>query len=380
MHSVLSKRFRTTLLGLGFAALAAVSALPTAQAEPARTLTAGEQRVLDQQPLVRAAEVLRARLAEAAGGYAGIVLESSDVVLWWKGASTPAVGEAVRAASAFAPVRVAPAAYTEAELDAAADRVNRWLQENPDSGAYGVKSPGDGSGLVLAAKPGVMTTFSALNEVADVPLRVLHEEPLAPVSRGDDAPPWKGGARTWNQTAGTICTAGFGVRNGAGNQFVLTAEHCGQNGHRITDGVGEFIGNVGQGHNDHDIALIPTSQASNRMYVGGGSSNTTEQVLGWTHVFVGQLLCQSGVTSAEQTGNPVCDLKVLFFWQDAEDLVEVEQQQGQPGARGGDSGGSVYLKVGGGVQAAGTVTRAAGPRMGFQDFATANADFGVRIP
>ncbi|MGA6166013.1 hypothetical protein [Amycolatopsis magusensis] len=378
MHSVLSKKL--SALTLGFAVLAAVSALPAAQAEPVRTLTAAEQRVLDQQPLVRAAEALRARLADSADGYAGIVLEASDVVLWWKGSTTPAVDEALSVARGFAPVRVASAAYSERELDAAADRVNLWLRQNPDSGAYGVKSPGDGSGLVLAAKPGVTTTMSALDSVAGVPLRVLHEEPLAPVSRGDDSPPWKGGARTWNQTASTICTAGFGVRNGAGNQFVLTAEHCGQNGHRITDGVGEFIGNVGQGHNDHDIALIPTSQASNRMYVGNGGSNTTEQVLGWTHVFVGQLLCQSGVTSAEQTGNPVCDLKVLFFWQDAEDLVEVEQQQGQPGARGGDSGGSVYLKVNGGVRAAGTVTRAAGARMGFQDFATANADFGVYIP
>ncbi|GAB2758091.1 hypothetical protein [Amycolatopsis magusensis] len=378
MHSVLSKKL--SALTLGFTVLTAVSALPAAQAEPVRTLTAAEQRVLDQQPLVRAAEALRARLADSADGYAGIVLEASDVVLWWKGATTPAVDEALSVARGFAPVRVASAAYSERELDVAADRVNLWLQQNPDSGAYGVKSTGDGSGLVLAAKPGVATTMSALDSVAGVPLRVLHEEPLAPVSRGDDSPPWKGGARTWNQTASTICTAGFGVRNGAGNQFVLTAEHCGQNGHRITDGVGEFIGNVGQGHNDHDIALIPTSQASNRMYVGNGGSNTTEQVLGWTHVFVGQLLCQSGVTSAEQTGNPVCDLKVLFFWQDAEDLVEVEQQQGQPGARGGDSGGSVYLKVNGGVQAAGTVTRAAGARMGFQDFATANADFGVYIP
>jgi hypothetical protein len=76
----------------------------------------------------------------------------------------------------------------------------------------------------------------------------------------------------------------------------------------------EFIGNSGATRDDHDIALVPTSNTTNRMYVGGGD------------------------------------------------------------------GGSVYSYTTGGVVANGTNTRAAGARLGFQDFATANADFGVYIP
>lgn len=153
-----------------------------------------------------------------------------------------------------------------------------------------------------------------------------------------------------------------------------------QVGHRIADGKGEFIGNVSAGHDDHDIGLVPTD-SENRMYIGGGDSNTGVDVVGWRHVFVGQYLCQSGVTSAEATGAPVCNLTVIFFWQDSEDLVEAEQVQGQTAARGGDSDVSVYSSNGsGGVVANGTVTRAGGNRLGFQDFATANRDFGVTIP
>jgi hypothetical protein len=104
-------------------------------------------------------------------------------------------------------------------------------------------------------------------------------------------------------------------------------------------------------------------------------------VRGWGDVYTGEILCQSGVTSARETGNPVCNIKVLFFYADREDLVEGEQLNGQPAARPGDSGGPVYgPAAGGGVIAKGTVTRTAGARIGFQDFRTANRDFGVYIP
>ncbi len=333
------------------------------------------QRMLAQRPLVAAAEVLRSEV-DGHPGFAGIVLEDHDVVLWWKDSVPTAVDRAVRRAERHAPVRVSQAAHSLEELTKAAERIEAWRQATPGAGIHGIKNPGDGSGLVLAAYPG--TAIARIS--SDVPVTVVHEEPMTPTSRKNDSPPWRGGAGTWNQTAGTICTSGFGVRNAANARFVLSAEHCGQSGHRIADRAGEFIGTVGATRDDHDISIIPTSNTTNQMYVGGGDSNTVVPVTGWGHVFVGQYLCQSGVTSAEATGGPVCDLRVIFFWQDAEDLVEAEQTQGQPAARGGDSGGSVYSAGSGGVVANGTVTRAAGARLGFQDFATANRDFGIYIP
>ncbi|ALG10830.1 hypothetical protein [Kibdelosporangium phytohabitans] len=46
---------------------------------------------------------------------------------------------------------------------------------------------------------------------------------------------------------------GFGVRNGSGARFVLSAGHCGRPGHRIADRAGEFAGTVGSARDDHDI-------------------------------------------------------------------------------------------------------------------------------
>jgi hypothetical protein len=362
---------------VGAVVLAASLTFSAASSQAEEAMSEGARLSLEQRPLVMAAEQLLAS-AQGRAGYAGITLADKEVRLWWKGDVPAPVTETVKTASRQAPVSVHEAAYSQTELTAAAAKLEAWRKANPGAGIHGVKNPGDGSGLVLAAYPGIATASSMVQ--ADVAVRVVHEEPMQSTSRKNDSPPWKGGAGTWNQTAGTICTSGFGVRNSANARFVLSAEHCGQSGHRITDRAGEFIGNVGATHNDHDISIIPTSNTTNQMYVGNGDSNSVLTVTGWGHVFVGQLLCQSGVTSAEQVGGPVCNLKVIFFYQDAEDLVEAEQTAGQPAARGGDSGGSVYSQASGGVVANGTVTRTAGARLGFQDFATANRDFGVYIP
>ncbi|MGB3439822.1 MAG: hypothetical protein WBA97_13830 [Actinophytocola sp.] len=375
-------RRSTALLAAVLAAGAFVAA--PAQAEGDRVAArAAADLSLAQRPLVEAAEKVLAVADRGAGtGFAGIVLGDKQVTLWWKGAVPAPVAATVARVSRDVPVRVAAAAYSQAEIAAAAGEVRAWLDANPGTGIHGVKSPGDGSGLVLAAHPGVTTRsadMAMLRAAAGVPLTVRQEEPMTDVSRQDDSPPWWGGARTWNQTASTLCTSGFGVRDNANRRYILTAEHCGQVGSRIADAKGEFIGTTSAGHDDHDIGLIPAN-SENFMYVGGGDSNTGARVTGWGHVFVGQYLCQSGVTSAEATGGPVCNLKVIFFWQDREDLVEAEQTEGQSAARGGDSGGSVYSNASGGVVANGTVTRAGGARLGFQDFATANRDFGVTIP
>ncbi|ADB33507.1 hypothetical protein Kfla_4477 [Kribbella flavida DSM 17836] len=360
---------------------------PSAQAAETGAATESRESAGDlsraQRPLVEAAEKIRAAVDDGAHpGFAGIVLEDDHVTLWWKGRVPPALTAVVARVSRAVPVRVAAAAHSRAEIAAAAAKVRAWLHANPGTGIHGVKSAGDGSGLVLAARPGSTarsTGIAPLRAAAGVPVSVRQEEPMTEVSRQDDAPPWSGGTRTWNQTAGTLCTSGFGVRDSANRRYILTAEHCGQVGSRITDRTGELIGTTSRGHDDHDIGLVPAS-SGNTMYVGGGNSNTKVPVTGWGHVFVGQYLCQSGVSSAEATGGPVCNLKVIFFWQDREDLVEAEQTQGLTAARPGDSGGSVYSTASGGVVTNGTVTRTAGARIGFQDFATANRDFGVTIP
>jgi hypothetical protein len=350
--------------------LAALATTVTALG-PAPELT-GWQQMLAQQPLVRAADVLNAE-AQSHLGFAGIVLEDDHVALWWKGAVPRTVTAAVTRAEKQAPVEIERASYSNAELRAAAE----VIESRKAPAVHAVKIPADGSGLVLGTTSAA--TARTLTPLVDVPVRTVVEEPLVPVSRQNDSPPWKGGATIVLGNA--ACTSGFSVRNGANQRFLLTAGHCGNPGVRVTDPTGEYIGNAGTKHGDHDIMLIPTGNVVNQQYLGGGDSNTVTPVQGWGDVYTGEILCQSGVTSARETGGPVCNIRVLFFYADREDLVEGEQMNGQQAARPGDSGGPVYGPSSiGGVIAKGTVTRVAGARIGFQDFRTASRDFGVYIP
>jgi hypothetical protein len=356
------------------AALAATTAFApplAAQAAPEPTVW---QQMLAQQPLIHAADVIQAEVDRGTGaGFAGLVLEDDHVALWWKGEVPAAIHSAIEKAESQAPVEIEAARYSNAELRAAA----KVLDANRNTKVHAIKIPANGSGLVVGTAEAAATR--AFTSLVDVPVRTVVEEPLAPVSRQNDSPPWKGGATIVLGNA--ACTSGFSVRNGSNARFLLTAGHCGNPGTRVTDPTGEFIGNVGSKHGDHDIMLIPTGNVVNQQYLGGGDSNTTTPVQGWGDVYTNEILCQSGVTSARETGGPVCNIKVLFFYADREDLVEGEQMNGQPAARPGDSGGPVYgPSSAGGVIAKGTVTRTAGARIGFQDFRTANRDFGVYIP
>jgi len=126
---------------------------------------------------------------------------------------------------------------------------------------------------------------------------------------------------------------------------------------------------------------VPTSSVDGYVYVGNPTDNVVGLVEGWGWTFVGEYLCQSGVTTSRQLGRPVCNLKVLFYYADREDLVEAEQTEGQTAARPGDSGGPIYsVSASGKLVAKGTTTRTAGARLGFQDYGTAWRDFGGIVP
>ncbi|MET0494045.1 MAG: trypsin-like serine protease [Actinoplanes sp.] len=355
---------------------AAVAAGPAQAATPGRQaatpgLSVPDQTRVDQQrPLVAAATKIRWELeGRSYPGYASIVLEESQVALYWKGSVPEAMTEVIADASRIAPIHVRPAAHSLIELRAAAAKL-RASQTSIDS----IKLKSDGSGLIVGVRS---APARQVQSVTGVPVTVVREEPLRPVSRDDDWAPWKGGATFVNATRSTACTTGFGVyQNGA--PYLLTAAHCGQTGDRIQDARGEFIGTVGQRHQDHDIALIPTSSVEGYVYVGTPTDSVAASVEGWGWTFIGELLCQSGVSSSRELGRPVCNLKVLFYYADREDLVEAEQTEGQTAARPGDSGGPIYsVSSSGKLIAKGTTTRVAGARLGFQDYGTAWRDFGV---
>jgi streptogrisin D len=357
-------------------------------------------RMTEQRPLVEAADTIR--WAQERGGYAGftgIGLEADRVALWWKGAVPAKVRKAIEEARETAPVRIVEAKYSLRELKAASARLQAELAENPSLG-HTVNIPTDGAGLVLAtdgagsgsgsgSKSGsgsgsgsggkrAAAVRATASEVAGVPVRTVVEPRSQEVSRNNDWSPWWGGARI--QRPGAGCTSGFGVTDNTGAEYLLTAGHCGNFGDPFSSGAGTYIGTPSKINKTHDIMLIQAGDVTNFMYTGTPDDNVGVRVDGWDWVYPGEFLCQSGSTSAGVVGGAICNIKVLFFYNDSEDLVEAEQMNGQTAARPGDSGGPIYSgSASGGAIAKGTTTRVAGARLGFQDFGTAWRDFGIWI-
>ncbi|BEL04186.1 hypothetical protein Q0Z83_023770 [Actinoplanes sichuanensis] len=358
---------------LGIAVALIITATPTpATAAPQRFEFPAEAR--RQIPLVQAASTIRHTVDPAANtGYAGLEIQDDRVVLWWKGAVPTPVRRAVSTARRTAPVQISGATHSLHELRTAGAKLRTAATTR-------IKYAVDGSRVVVDMAG---TTGLAATQIASVgvPVEVIDQGAKVLTSRRDDWPQWKSGADQIN--GNSRCTTGFPVRN-ADAEFILTAGHCGSNGNTIRDGVGEFIGTFTGDRDDHDIALIHTPSGSdNLMYVGGLDSNVVTTVEGWDWVFPGEYLCQSGGSSARDTGGPVCGLRVEKFNTDSGDAVEARQVDGRPAVRGGDSGGPVY-----GPSASGNVIAKGinnytyvgnNTILGFQDFGTATRDYGIWI-
>lgn len=349
---------------------------------PAQTLN----RMVAQAPLVDAANVIRTAVERApARGYAGIGLVDDHVTLWWKGVPPTDIAAAVTAARRTAPVEVANATYSRAELRKAAARLTPVVEADPADASHSVRLRTDGTGIEIAVDDTLGAKLPKL-PVTGVRTSFVERDRMVERSRADDSAPFDGGAGIGFTTPG--CTAGFGVRDADTDAgYILTAEHCGAVGSPwhvgwdTTTGTGTLVGYAVDSNDDHDTMIISTSAPGDHLYIGGQHDEVRAQVIGWTEVFPGQLLCQSGYTSAGEIGGPVCDLRVDYHYDDIEDLVEATQLDGDESARGGDSGGPVYaVNADGTVLAAGTTTRSAGPGFGFQDFATARDDYGNLVP
>lgn len=353
-----------------------------------RLPTAVRDRMIAQVPLVDAASVLRTAVDQGQPrGYAGIGLVDDHVTLWWKGTLPADIAAAVATARHTAPVEVVGATYSRAELEKASARLAPVVDADSADAPHAIRLRTDGSGIDVAVDDTAAAKPPKL-PATGVRTRIVRADRMAKRSRYDDAVPYDGGIGIGLTTYG--CTAGFGVRDlTSGTGYLLTAEHCGAIGspwHTAwvgsqETGSGRLVGYAVASNDDHDTMLVSTASPGDHIYVGGLYDELRAKVVGWTEVVPGQILCQSGYTSANEIGGPVCNLRVDFHYNDYEDLVEATQLDGEEAARGGDSGGPVYaVNANGTVLAAGTTTRSLGPGFGFQDFATAREDYGNIVP
>jgi len=352
-----------------------------------------------QQPLTTAASLIQWSVERGnSTGYAGIGLGVDEVVVWWKGALPPAVGDAVADARRTASVRMAAAAHSRAELEAAAKGIANYVRVHPRSPYHRVDIAYDGSGLVVNTDPDQMLPVSLPADMkvpAGIRVSIAKRERLQLAgpgnylkyllaSRMDDFAPYWGGGRIINTDYGGGCTAGFPVTAG-GAQYMLTAGHCGRPGAVWTNGVGtRYFGTGAYENVEHDVLLI-SANVGGRIWDGGvGSGEFSKGVADWGWVFPGEWLCTSGSVTGALCGHIVSnDFTFMNCATDGYgnnecyyDLILAYRLDGETAVRPGDSGGPVFgLSGSDRVIAKGTITGSGNvTELVFQDFATAWRD------
>lgn len=245
--------------------------------------------------------------AETAEGYGGIVVapENHEVRLYWRGDVPPAVQEAIDEGRQMAPVRVARAAYTQAQL---LQEAERWTGAGQVSGA--APKP-DGSGILLAVA-GEDTSPDQLQRPSgtSAPITLERGEQFSPAySRQDDIPSYYAGGRTLNKTAGGGCSSGFAGYDKNGNPGFFTAAHCGNFGDQFYDGggvndPGNYMGNLSWRISNRDAAIVLADATAN-VFDGNNTSSTSNKVVKLWKAYVGNFVCNSGATTGE-----ICLIKV----------------------------------------------------------------------
>jgi hypothetical protein len=332
--------------------------LPPKPAEPGEPATedlpagfASWQALFDEQHRLNG---IADRIVAAGGeGYAGLVVdpENHDVRLYWKGAVPAAVQTAVDTGRATAPVQVYPAAYTEAELRAEAQR---WIDTGRVSDAY---PAADGSGVTVEVPEDAAATVPTLPGGARAAFTVEYgQEPMEPLPATTErpAPPAadQATAATWNRqydvspfwggaayyTGTSTCTGGFPVTDRDGYPGLLTAAHCGNPGQTITTAnPATTIGQIWWTWGYHDISLIWVySNVEGRVYTGPVNSGYGRPVNSAASNYVGNYVCVSGAASGEH-----CAVKV-YYASPSDVTVRAERtKNGACAVAHGDSGGPV---------------------------------------
>jgi len=266
-------------------------------------------------------------LAERDGSFTGIEIaaEQRRLTVFWKGQPPP---EAVAAMKEAGPdgdvVEMRPAQYSQDELVAEGEQVAR------QDGVTAVAPQVDGSGLLVSfASAGANTVRSSIPITSDVAVP-------AAASRGDDQPPYWGGAR-WN-----ACSTGFAISLG-GSPKMLSAGHCGSDGQTARDGGGQTMGTIAGDSNPRDQLYIDTSSAG-RIYNGGvGTGEFSNPVVGAARSFVGDFVCTSGAYSGTRCGSRVTAVnQTINFGYLVFETVRADKIDGTAAIGNGDSGGPVF--------------------------------------
>jgi hypothetical protein len=233
------------------------------------------------------------------------------------------------------------------------------------AGTTGALAPATETATVSAARSTLTGRYGTdWVSVADTPAAIA-----SATSRDSDASPWSAGDGIYLTGLGAGCTLGWTTRgNASGNDYLLTAGHCGK-GTVSADDNGRTIGNVATqylgGSHDWDFDTI-RANGKGRVWYGGEGSANSYAVRGSVVPSNGSLMTVDGdVNKPQHTGNEVTN-NLIYIYVSTEDygtlyvgpMVQIRTTACIPG----DSGGPAYVRVGstGTVEAVGTIDATGG--------------------
>ncbi|WP_433018194.1 hypothetical protein [Kribbella sp. CA-294648] len=277
-------------------------------------------------------------------GYAGLVVapENHEVRLYWKGKPSAAADAAVMAARRDAPVRVLPAAYSEKELLAEADR---WITSGENVTLAAPKA--DGSGVSIGVSAPATAGTPRVAGGSSVPITFeYNSNQRQTYDRQNDSPLHYAGG--WFG-----CSLGFAIRdNSTGRDGFLTAGHCIVTGTDIYDGGGDYLGKAKYDVGNKDTGTIEAGSAA-RMFTGPYNSSTSRPV-GWAQKsYAGNWVNSSGAVTGELGGVKILDTTVTIITPTngtIYNLVRGEHWNKACANTYGNSGGPVFAYPGGANQ------------------------------
>jgi hypothetical protein len=304
-----------------------------------------------QDVLDRAADRITAAATGAASGYAGIAVEpeARQLRLYWKGAVPASVQRVVDTAAVR--VTTTAARYSQQELRVELDRMTEAMAAGlagQRSRVVAVSPMPDGSGLGISVEGSVEEATSLAAVRASHVAVVVEAGGAVPFSRGNDSPPYFGGAQTVNFASNKGCTTGFGVF-ASGRSMMVSAAHCARNGDSVFDGGIDFMGTAIGVLPTKDIMLIDARSAGVVFNGGPGAGEFTNRVIGASTNHIGDFICNSGALSGTRCNIKIVRMNESFLLSTINGTITVtgevraEHQQFLNAAGPGDSGAPVFV-------------------------------------
>ncbi|GAA1952365.1 hypothetical protein [Kitasatospora viridis] len=387
----MNRKIRTALLTSGAAlSLVLATATPEAIAKDGGGLAgidaAATAQALAQKPLHDLAASIdeQGRKTAFSDTYSNIYVDQTrDQVIVYT--TDPKHGTAIAAAAKTAhagvdtsKVKYVSAKYTKKQIDASLDKI--MGANKPAKGAkpeiYSAAEAPDGSGIQIQAAPSAVDHVKALLAGNDIPVTVTAGQAQATLDtwRWNDNAPFIGGDVLIGQShkAGYTanCTAGLAAEDNAGNDYLITADHCfATSSSTSVYGEGDAVGSWGYSHGNFigivtadnpgwDAQTIATSGASG----SGTNSDEADTPNGqWYAVpsdaysYNGEQVCQDGAVSYYNGHGVPCGIKVInqdirwaVTWNDGTNATirGVEGQSSGYVATEGDSGALVFTVTG----------------------------------